>query len=245
MLVQIKESLKNIKCNHTANALESTIELAKQKDLSYLEFIHELLNHEISNRKKTQIKRFLKMTNFPCIKTIDEFDFKFQTTISKKEVNEWLTFSWIDQRKNKILMGPPGVGKTHLVLGVGFAAIHKGYKVIFYSMQMLMEEMILAEQGGHFKDFIKKVLKYDLLIIDELGYLPLKPIYANIFFQLVSHFYEFRSIMITSNKIFTEWGALFGDQSIAGAILDRLLHHSDTIVLNGDSYRLRDRGSVE
>jgi len=138
-------------------------------------------------------------------------------------------------------MGAPGVGKTHLSIATGFSAIHNDYKVIFYSMQNLMEEMIIFEAEGKFENFIKKIQKFDLIIIDELGYLPLKPIYANLFFQLINHCYEYRSIMITSNKLFSEWSSFFGDNTIVTAILDRLMHHCEAIILNGDSYRLKDK----
>jgi DNA replication protein DnaC len=237
MLDKTKQILREFRCYHSANELESIIEQAKSDDLSYLDFLCELFKNELINRQKNRRKRYEKMANFPTIKTIEEFDFRFQTSITKKEVNEWLTFTWIDKRENKILMGPPGVGKTHLTLGIGFSAVYNGYRVIFYSMQTLIEEMIIAEKEGAFNDFIKKILKFDLIIIDELGYLPLKPVYANLFFQLINHCYEHRSVLITSNKLCSEWGNCFGDQTIVAAILDRLLHHAETILLNGDSYR--------
>jgi len=240
MLEKIQEMLRDIRCYHTANEIAPVIEKAKQNDLSYLEFIEEMLKIETQNRMKTRVKRFLRLANFPTTRTLEEFDFRFQTSITKREVSEWLTFSWIDQKANKILMGAPGVGKTHLALGTGHSAVHKGYKVIFFTMQTLMEDMIIAEKGGTFHDFIKKLMKKDLIIIDELGYIPFKPIYANLFFQLVNSCYENVSVMITSNKLFNEWGCLFNDQTIATAILDRLLHHCEPIILNGDSYRLRN-----
>ena len=240
MLEKIQDMLKEIKCYHTANEIASVIEKAKQNDLSYLDFMEELLKIEMQNRMKTRIKRQMKLTNFPTIRTIEEFDFRFQTSITKKEVNEWLTFSWIDQRANKLLMGAPGVGKTHLALGIGYSAVHKGYKVAFFTMQTLMEDMIIAEKGGQFNELIKKILKNDLIIIDELGYIPFKSVYANLFFQFVNSCYEKKSLIITSNKLFNEWGNLFNDQTIAIAILDRLLHYSEAIVLNGDSYRLKN-----
>src|SRR5215469_11840867 len=154
MLDKIKEMLRSVRLYHTANELTDIVEHSKKKDFSYLEFLSELLKHETSCRQKTRLKRYLKLAGLPTIRSIDEFDFHFQTSITKKEVNEWLTFTWIDQRENKILMGPPGVGKTHLSLGVGYSAIHNGYKVLFHTMQSLMEEMILAEQNGQFKDFL-------------------------------------------------------------------------------------------
>jgi DNA replication protein DnaC len=240
VLEKTQNMLREIRCYHTANELAPVIEMANQNDLSYLDFLDEILKIEMQNRMKTRVKRYLKLANFPTIRTIEEFDFRFQTCITRKEVNEWLTFSWIEQRANKILMGAPGVGKTHLALGTGYSAVHKGYKVVFFTMQTLMEEMIIADKGGQFNELIKRILKHDLIIIDELGYIPFKTIYANLFFQFINSCYENKSLMITSNKLFSEWGNLFNDQTIATAILDRLLHHSEAIVLNGDSYRLRN-----
>ncbi len=241
MLERIQSTLRDLRCYHSANELANIIELSKNNDASYLEFLESLFNEETKNRQKNRIKRHQKLANFPTIKTFDEFDFRFQTSITKREINEWLTFSWVEQRQNKILMGAPGVGKTHLSIATGFSAVHQGYKVIFYSMQQLMEDMIISDTEGKFDVFLKKILKFDLIIIDELGYLPLKPIYANLFFQLINHCYEYRSIMLTSNKLFSEWGSFFGDTTIVTAILDRLMHHCEAIVLNGDSYRLKDR----
>ena len=241
MLERIQSTLRELRCYHSANELANIVEKSKNNDASYLEFLENLFNEETKNRQKNRIKRHQKSANFPTIKTFDEFDFRFQTSITKREISEWLTFTWIEQRQNKILMGAPGVGKTHLSIATGFSAVHKGYKVIFYSMQHLMEEMIISDAEGKFDAFLKKVLKFDLIIIDELGYLPLKPIYANLFFQMINHCYEYRSIMLTSNKLFSEWSSFFGDTTIVTAILDRLMHHCEAIVLNGDSYRLKDR----
>jgi len=240
MLPQVKQTLRDVRLYHSAKELETVIEFAKNNDLSFLDFLDELLKFETTCRRKNKIKRHEKFANFPCIKTIDEFDFRFQTSVSKKDINEWLTFSWLDNRENKILMGAPGVGKTHLALGIGFSAVHKGYRVLFKSMQTLMEDMIIADRGGEFNSYLKKLHLFDLIIIDELGYLPLANACGNLFFQFINHCYENKSLMITSNKMCSEWDTFFGDRTIAAAILDRLLHHSESIYLDGDSYRLKN-----
>lgn len=241
MLDRVKQNLKRIRCYHSINHLESTINKAGENEISYLEFLDMLLQLECQHRDQTTIDRNLKAAAFPMIKTFDDFDFSYQHAITKRRVKEWLSFTWLDQRENKILMGPPGVGKTHLAISLGYEAIQKGYRVKFISMNDLIDTMLIAAQQNMFRELLKRYLKFDLLIVDEIGYLPLKAVHASLFFQLVNEWYEFRSVVITSNKLFQEWGSAFSDQVITTAIVDRLLHHAEAIVIEGDSYRMKDK----
>ena len=241
MINRIKKNLKRIRCYHTIKNLEVTLKNATDNNLSYLSFLDDLLEHECDMRTQKKISFYLKQSKLPCLKIFEEFDFTYQHSVTKKQINEWQTFTWLDNRENKILMGPPGVGKTHLAIACAYAAIREGYSAIFYSMNNLIDDLLIANHQKTLADFMKKLLKKDMLIIDEMGFLPLKPEHSSLFFQLINEFYEYRSIILTSNKLFNEWGSTFGDQVIATAILDRLLHHAEPVIMAGDSYRMKDK----
>lgn len=241
MIERIKRNLKRVRCFHTINNLEIILKNATDNNVSYMSFLDDLLMRECEMRSQRKIKFHLKQSKLPGIKTFEEFDFTYQHSVTKRQINEWKTFTWLDNRENKILMGPPGVGKTHLAISCAYEAIQKGYTAIFYSMNDLIDDLLIANYQKTLSVFMKKLLKKDMLIIDEMGFLPLKPEHSNLFFQLINEFYEYRSIILTSNKLFNEWGSTFGDQVIATAILDRLLHHAEPVILAGDSYRMKDK----
>jgi len=241
MIERVKRNLKRTRCFHSINLLDSSLKYAQENDLSYLAFLDHLLSRECSYRDQTAIDRNLKKSNLPFLKTFDDFDYSYQHAISKRLVAEWETFDWLDKRENKIFMGPPGVGKTHLAVALGYAAVQRGYQVKFYTMNDLVDEMLLASYDEKFKDWLKRTAKHDLIIIDEIGYLPVKAAVASLFFQLINELYELRSVVITSNKLVQEWGSAFGDHVITSAILDRLLHHAQAIIIEGDSYRLKGK----
>lgn len=241
MIERVKNNLRRVRCFHSATLLESTITYAQNKDLSYLCFLEHFLEQECLHRNQTALNRNLRASRLPQIKTFDEFDYSYQHAVTKRMISEWETFDWLDQRSNKIFMGPPGVGKTHLAIALGYSALNAGYKVIFYTMNDLLDEMLLASHGDEFKKWLKKMMKFDVFIIDEIGYLPIKPTNSSLFFQFINEAYEFRSIILTSNKLFKEWGSAFGDSVITTAILDRILHHSESILMNGDSYRMKGK----
>jgi DNA replication protein DnaC len=221
------------------NSLESTISHADKKQMSYLEFLNLLLENEMIGRNQTMINRLMKRAKLPSIKTFEEFDYSYQQAITKQKVKEWLSFVWLEQRDNIILMGPPGVGKTHVVIALGYEAIKAGYRVVFYNLNKLIEELLLADAESRLDKILGDISRNDLIIIDELGYLPMQTRSANLFFQLINHLYEFKSVAITSNRLFNEWGVTFTDNVIATAILDRLLHHAQPITMLGDSFRLK------
>jgi len=174
-------------------------------------------------------------------KSLDEFNYRVQTTISKREINSLLDFGFIDNRENIVFIGPPGVGKTHLSIGIGLKAIEAGYKVSFNTALGLIEMLEIAELKGELKKKINQLTKFDVLIIDELGYLPLNRQGMHNLFQLINTLYEYRSIILTTNKEFTNWGEFFIDDNVAVPIVDRLIHHSHIFMLGGESYRLRSK----
>ncbi|MFA7055923.1 MAG: IS21-like element helper ATPase IstB [Acholeplasmataceae bacterium] len=244
MIGELQQGLRNIRCYHSANALEEILQQSKANDDSYVEFLRKMIEREYEDRYKTRIKRQYRRANLPYDKLLECFDFNYQTSITKRQVNGWLDFDWLDNRENKLLLGPSGVGKTHLAIGLGREALLKGYKVKYFSMCDFVEEMIMKESASSAKEWLKELLKNDLIILDELGYLPIDHRYTHLFFQFINGCYEYRSVLITSNKMPTQWGNYFGDESVAMAILDRLMHHAEVIVMNGDSYRLKDKIEV-
>jgi DNA replication protein DnaC len=222
-----------------ADQLERLLSQAEANESSYLHFAEALVEHEQHQRNGKRIEQNKRRAGFPLHKSLEEFDYRFQTTISKREVNSLLDFSFIDNRDNVVFIGPPGVGKTHLAIGLGLKAIEAGYKVGFHTALGLMETLEVAELKGELKKKITQLLKFDVLIIDELGYLPMNKQGMHNLFQLINALYEYRSIILTTNKEFTNWGEFFIDDNVAVPIVDRIIHHSHIFMLGGESYRLK------
>src|SRR5512135_396488 len=238
---RLQTSLNGLGLKAVEARLESLLEQASKKEPSYADFLDELLSCEIDARRSRYLKTRLQLAHLPYVKNFDQFDFSFQPSIDERQIRELRTLRFIHEASNVIFLGPPGVGKTHLSVALAEAAIQAGFGAYFMTAHELVHDLGRAYREGRLDRRMRVYLAPKVLIIDEMGYLPLDDLGATIFFQLVSARYERGSIILTSNKSYGDWGGIFGDPIIATAILDRLLHHSTTINIRGESYRLKDR----
>lgn len=241
LLDQVHSHLTYLKLETIDAILDPTLERAMSEHISPLETIGYLLEMEWKNRVNSTISTRMRYAGFPVKKRIDEFDFSFQPSIDPTLIRDLNTLRFIQQAENVVFLGPPGVGKTHLAIGLGITAIEAGFQVLFINASILIEKLKEAYRQDQLDRFLKKLAKPKLLIIDEIGYLPFDSAAAYCFFQLISRRYERTSTIFTSNKSFGDWGEIFQDHVIAAAILDRILHHCTTMNIKGDSYRMKDR----
>ncbi|MGM0642127.1 MAG: IS21-like element helper ATPase IstB [Thermotogota bacterium] len=241
---KIKKNLGILKLNTVKEMLDEVLINAEKEKKSYQNVIHDILEIEVKAKNKRARKRRFKQSKLNPNKTIEAFNFNFQESINEKEINQLLDFEWLEQAFNLIFLGPPGVGKTHLANGIGLKAVNKGYKVKFIDMDQLIKVLKTNEVVKKSRLELKKIKKADLLIIDEIGYLPITKDEANKFFKLITALYEQTSIIITSNKGFGKWAEIMGDQVITTAILDRIMHHSEIFNLKGKSYRLECKDNI-
>jgi DNA replication protein DnaC len=238
---RLQEILTALSLTAIQPRLESLLEQAAKAEPSYGDFLLDTLTAEVDARRQRYLKTRLQLAHLPYVKTFDQFDFSFQPSIDERQVRELRTLRFVHEASNVILLGPPGVGKTHMAVALAEAAIRAGQPAYFMTAHDLVHDLGRAYREGRLDRRMKVYLAPRVLIIDEMGYLPLDELGATIFFQLVSARYERGSIILTSNKSYGDWGGIFGDPIIATAILDRLLHHSTTINIRGESYRLKDR----
>jgi DNA replication protein DnaC len=237
----VKNKYKSLRFNSIASCLDRLVRQADENEISYLQFAGMLVDNELGKREEKRIALNMRRAVFPVKKELEEFDFTFQTTITKKQIVNLPDFGFIDNRESVVFIGPPGVGKTHLATAVGVKAVERGYKVFFTTALTLVESLDLAEARGELKKQINRLLKFDLVIVDELGYLPLTRKSVFNFFQFINALYEYRSIALTTNKEFTSWGEFFVNDNLAVPIVDRLIHRSHIFIMGGESYRLKDK----
>lgn len=239
--MELMALLEKLKMDHLEAQLDAVCEQAAERELDFKSFLSRALEVEWQGRHQRGIETRLRQARFPWVKTLDQFDFEFQPSLDRRQMRELAGLSFVERAHNVVILGPPGVGKTHLSVALGVKAVEAGFSVLFLSLESLMSRLVKAQHENRLERSLKQLTYPKLLIIDELGYLPLTRAEASLFFRLVVRRYERASLIVTSNKSFLDWGEIFNDHVLATAILDRLLHHSTTFNIKGESYRLKEK----
>ncbi len=238
--MRIKEACRALKMPGALKALDGLVRDAESRSTPYLDFLAALLEQELTSRQQSRLRTNLKRARFPLLKTLDQFDFSAQPSVSKQLVMELASGNFIAQRHNVLLIGNPGTGKSHIATGLGMAAVSGGHRVRFETALSLIDQLLAAADRHALVPYMKTWRRVDLLILDELGYIPLARDSAHALFAFLSDCYEKRSVIATSNLEFSRWTEIFQDPQLTTALLDRLTHHAHLIQFTGDSYRFRD-----
>jgi DNA replication protein DnaC len=228
--MELENLLERLKLDHLENQLDAVCEQASQRQLNYKDFLVQALQTEWQGRFQRNVEARLKLARFPWLKTLDQFEFDFQPSLDRKQVRELAGLSFVERAH-----------KTHLAIALGVKAVEAGYSVLFLTLEQLMTRLVKAFNENRLERTLQQLTYPKLLILDEIGYLPLSNTEASLFFRLVARRYERASLIITSNKSFLDWGEVFHDPVLATAILDRLLHYSTTMNIKGESYRLKEK----
>ena len=237
---RIISNLNFLKGKESLAVLDQTLEQVNKNNLTFVDGFLYFTQAQVEKKKQNLIQHSVKVAGFPSVKTLSEFDFDFQESINKQQIYDFNSLRFIDKKENIVFYGNSGVGKTHLAISIGVTAAQNRKSTYFIKCARLMEILKKAQLEGKLEERLKKFCGYKLLIIDELGYLPITKEESKLFFQLIDRRYEKHSTIITTNINFSQWDDVFGDPLIASAIVDRLLHHSHVVKITGNSYRLKD-----
>ena len=238
---RIRATAAKLGLPHLTETLTDYAQRADAAKLGYLDFLDLVLEEELAVREERRLRHALRISKMPHHKTLEEYDFAYQPEHDPRKIRDLATLAFAEAKANVALLGPPGVGKTHIAVALAVTACRAGYTVYFTTLDDMVRQLKAADAIGRLASKLRTYLRPHVLVLDEVGYQPLGREEANLVFQMISKRYEKGAIVLTSNKAFSEWGSVFGDEVLATAILDRLLHHCDVIAINGPSYRLKNR----